>query len=700
VTATLGPVLKERFEALRASHHDEAGPAARKALADPSAYDPAALRPAQAAALQRFWDAWLDELATLRVADPACGSGAFLIEAFEQLFAAYAQAQARLTELRGPTLFDIDRRILQNNLYGVDLNAEAVDIGRLSLWIKTAQLGKELTSLDHNIRVGNSVVADPAAHPRAFDWRAAFPEVFAAGGFDAVIGNPPYVRQEWIADLKPYLQRHYRAYDGTADLYVYFYELGVHLLRPGGRLGFIVTNKWMKAGYGEPLRRFFGEAAWVESVVDFGHAKQIFPDADVFPSILVARKPTAGPAPDTARVCAIPREQLRVDDLSRQIEAEGFAVPRDRLGADAWTLEPPGVVALMEKVRRAGVPLKEFAGTGPYRGILTGFNDAFLLDTATKDRLVSADPKSAELFRPYLRGQDINRWQAEWSGLWMLALKSSGNHPWPWAQAGDQAEAAFAATYPAVHAHLNQYREALIKRQDQGDHWWELRACAYWERFDGPKIMYQEIQYHPCHLLDRGKMLANNKVFILPADDLYLLAVLNSPLMWWHNWRYLPHMKDEALTPVAFLLEGLPIARPGDEIRKAVEVGAQRLIDITAEQHAGRRAVLDWLRVEFGIDKPSLRLQDVAALDADTLAAEVKKARGKKSPLSVAQVKTLKDEHARSVAPLQALAAEAREAERRVAELVNAAYGLTPEEVALMWQTAPPRMPGWPQPRA
>ena len=105
----------------------------------------------------------------------------------------------------------------------------------------------------------------------------------------------------------------YKTFHGTADLYVYFYELGMRLLRPGGRLSFVVTNKWLKAAYGEPLRRFFAEDAWVESVVDFGHAKQIFEDADVFPSIIVARKPSDGPAPDDARVCAIPREQLRIE---------------------------------------------------------------------------------------------------------------------------------------------------------------------------------------------------------------------------------------------------------------------------------------------------------------------------------------------------------------------------------------------------
>jgi hypothetical protein len=567
VAATLGPVLRERFEALRRRQHEQAPPAARKALEDPSAYDAAELRPAQRTALQRFWEAWMDDLATLRLVDPACGSGAFLIEAFEQLYAVYQQAQARLTELLGPLLFDVDKQILQHNLYGVDLNDEAIEICQLSLWIKTARRGKELTSLDHSVRAGNSVVADKSVHERAFDWRAAFPEAFAAGGFDVVIGNPPYVRQEWISPYKPYFEKHYRAYDGTADLYVYFYELGLNLLKPGGRLGFVVTNKWMKAGYGEALRRFFGESAWVESVVNFGHAKQIFEDADVFPSILVARKPTADPPPPTARVCDIPREQLRVDDLSRQIDAEGFEVPRARLGGEAWSLEPPGVAALLEKMRRVGTPLKAYIGASPLMGIKTGFNDAFLLDTPTKEKLVAADPKSADLFRPYLRGQDIDRWQAVWTGLWMLALKSSGNHPWPWAKAGEKAEAVFAANYPAVHSHLNQFRDALVKRQDQGEHWWELRACAYWQKFDQPKVMYQDITWAACFCLDTRQTLSNNTVYFLPTQDLWVLASLNAPLAWWFAWRNAQHGKDEALRFFTAFMETFPIPRPTDEAR-------------------------------------------------------------------------------------------------------------------------------------
>jgi hypothetical protein len=261
------------------------------------------------------------------------------------------------------------RSILTHNLYAVDLNEEAIELCRLSIWIKTAKHGRPLTALDHNFRVGNSLVADPAADARAFDWHAAFLEVFAAGGFDAVVGNPPYVRQELLGSLKPYLAKRFTAYHGMADLYVYFYELGLQILRPGGRLAYVVTNKWLKAGYGEPLRRHLGEAAWVEALVDLGHAKQVFEDADVFPSLLVARKPDAGPEPEEVRVAVIPHDELATEDLGVQVEAWSFPVPRRSLGATAWSLEPPAVATLLEKIRAAGVPLREYAGVKPLYGV-------------------------------------------------------------------------------------------------------------------------------------------------------------------------------------------------------------------------------------------------------------------------------------------------------------------------------------------
>jgi hypothetical protein len=477
-----------------------------------------------------------------------------------------------------------------------------------------------------------------------------------------------------------------------ADLYVYFYELGVKLLRPGGRLSFIVTNKWMKAGYGEPLRRFLAENAWLESVVDFGHAKQIFEDADVFPCIIVARKPDEQPKPPV-RVCAIPREQLRIDDLGTQIEQEGFEVDAGQLGSEPWQLEPRGVTELLAKVRQRGIPLADFTGVKPLMGIKTGCNDAFLIDTATKNALAAADPKCTEIIQPYLRGQDIARWHPDWAGLWMIALKSSDNYAWPWADAGDDAEIVFGKTYPSLHAHLDKYREPLVRRQDQGRYWWELRSCAYWHEFERPKIVYQDITWRSQFCFDEAGTLSNNTVYFQPNADLWVAAVLNSPIAWWFSWRMAVHGKDEALRFFTVFVEEFPVPRPSAEQRSSVQTTVARLIECSRTQQAATRDLLDWLRVAHGIEKPSLKLQSPAALDSDAFVAEVKKLRGKKNVLTAPALKSLRDEHARSIGPLKNRMAEALDLERQVSDLVNEAYGLTPEEAKLMWQTAPPRMP-------
>jgi len=166
--------------------------------------------------------------------------------------------------------------------------------------------------------------------------------------------------------------------------------------------------------------------------------------------------------------------------------------------------------------------------------------------------------------------------------------------------------------------------------------------------------------------------------------------------MWWHNWRCLPHMKDEALTPVSFVIETLPIVDVSISLRAKLESAASRLIEITESTHVMRRTILDWLRVEHEIEKASLKLQVPTELDSDAFVAEVKRIRGKKNPLSAAALKSLRDEHARTIEPARAQAAEALQLERQLSDLVNEAYGLTPDEVALLWETAPPRMPFMP----
>ncbi len=260
--------------------------------------------------------------------------------------------------------------------------------------------------------------------------------------------------------------------------------------------------------------------------------------------------------------------------------------------------------------------------------------------------------------------------------------------------------------YPAIKRHLEQYRTQLEPkprdwegkawpgRKPGSYRWYELQdAVDYYQQFDKPKFFYQVIQFHPCYSWDKTGMLGNDKTFCIPSSDLYLLGVLNSPVMWWHNWRHLVHLKDEALSPMGYLVNALPIPRPTDELRARVAALVPRLIDLKAGQTGGVRAMLDWLQTEMGVGKVSQKLAGLIGLSADELVAEVRKLRGKKAGLSVAELKRLKDEHATTVAPLQALARESAGLELAVSDAVNEAFGLTPADVKLMWDTAPPRMP-------
>jgi len=647
----------------------------------------------------KFWKAYRDQvLQKTRVIDPACGSGAFLIAAFDYLMQQYERVDRELNALgckpNNRNSLEFDRTILSNNLYGVDLLSESAEITKLSLWLKTAQAGQTLTYLDDNIKAGNSIVADNNVAERAFDWQAEFPDIFADGGFDVVIGNPPYVRQELLSPIKPYLQANYDSYNGVADLYTYFYELGLKILKPGGVLSYIVTNKWLRSGYGEPLRKFFASQGLLEQIIDFGHAP-IFEDADTFPCIVAVRKPNASLSISETEseidpgksepnspviVCPVPREELANINLTQYVQQQGYQISRDRFTASPWSLEPPAVDELMQKIKQVGVPLKDFAGVKPYRGILTGFNEAFLIDEATKNCIVQADPKSAEIIKPLLRGQDIKRWYPQWNEVWII-----------FAHRDTEIE-----NYPIIKSHLEKYRTKLEARSGK-QLWWQWQASpSFCNLFHQPKLIYQEIQFHPAYSYDNRGYLTNNKCFIIPISELYILGVLNSALMWWHNWRYLPHMKDEALSPVGELMEKLPIAPPTDSIRAEVEPIVSRLIEIAQTNQETHRDVLQWLEITYRIEKLGQKLEDFSSLSFEEFIAEIRKRMPKtksSDPLGVAGLKAVRETYNEYAPPIQSSKAEALRLEHRLSDLINQAYGLTPEEIDLMWKTAPPRMP-------
>ena len=585
------------------------------------------------AAQEAFWTAWRDRvLKRIRVVDPACGSGAFLLAAFDHLLAEYRRANEALDGLRKGqrSVFDLNRTILARNLFGVDLSAEAAEMTRLSLWLASGEAGHRPPFLDGHIRQGNAVVADPSLDDRAFDWREAFGEVFAGGGFDVVVGNPPYVRHELLdGDVKPYLEQRFAAFAPGSDLYTCFLELGVDVLRAGGVLSYIVTNKWMRARYGEGLRRLLGERTLVEQVVDFGHAP-VFADAEVFPCIETVRKPPPAEEGMAAGVCRVEDADAAQADLAGYVRRHNYFVPRARFGADTWSLEHPAVDALLERLREGTVALRKFAGTKPYFGVKTGCNAAFLVDGETRQRLVDEHGSSDELLVPFLRGRDIRRWRPVQQDLWLIL-----------ARRGIEIE-----RYPAVQRHLEGFRERLEPKPDDWDadangrwpgrkrgsyRWCELQDTVdYHELFRGPKIVTQDLATYPWFCLDTSGAFAVNTCYIWPTDDPYVLGWMCSPLAWWVMHRTLQHGINDTLRMFRAQVETLPVAEPTPALR-------QEVVELVGEL---------------------LALTDLERLHPDP-----------------SREKAIQD------------------FEHQLSDRICEAHGLSYNEQQLMWRTAPPRMP-------
>lgn len=444
-----------------------------------------------------FWEAYANRLKKVKIIDPSCGSGAFLVAAFDYLMDEGARINKELERLQAPRLFTHpDRDILKNNLFGVDLSPEAVEITRLSLWLKIANSKDKLVSLDHNIRFGNAVAG--------FDWHAAFPDIMKAGGFDLVIGNPPYVRHELIRELKPELKANFKTYAGTADLYVYFYELAYELLKPGGYLGYISSNKWMRAGYGRKLWTFIKDKTTLITLIDLGE-KLLFEGATTYTNIITLKKQEP-----------VAHNLIKITDPP--FSPNQSTLDQDKLEADGYNLESnPLFWSIKEKMDRVGTPLKEWDIT-IHCGVLTGFNEAFIIDTQTKELMIREDPKSAEILKPLLRGRDVERWRADWQGLWLIFTRRGINID----------------HYPVIKRHLGHYREQLAPRNNgekigrkPGDYqWYEIQdTVAYYQDFEKEKIVYSEIVQSGQFFLDRDR-------YYNEATSFYLIGKHINPSLW------------------------------------------------------------------------------------------------------------------------------------------------------------------------
>lgn len=542
-----------------------------------------------------------------------------------------------------------------------------------------------------------------ATEHRFFHWDLEFPEAFVDAetatwaddpGFDALVCRPPASRGEHGAAIRPHLSRAFpEVYDASADLHVYFWAQALELLRRGGRAACAVPERWMRAASAEGLRGYLSTHAEIEQLVDFrAAAARVEPDAAC---ALVVRRPGGRDAVAEARVTVLAADAGAEPALADYAAAHAYAVPRARFGPAPWSLERPEVQRLIDRIGAAGVPLRDYLGHPAVTGVRTGLNEAFVLDHATRERLVHGHPGAADLLRPVLRPADLDRWVTEWSGGWVIEIPSSDERPWAWTGAADDAaEHVFHRAFPTLHAHLKPWEERLRARHDQGRYWWELKAGRDHDP-GGPRMVHAEAAAQPQFAWAGPEYRLLSGACAWPGADPYLLAVANSPVAWTWLWRTALHGRDHVLRLTPPALELLPVPRADAPLRHEIESSVERVIELTSESRGLVAELMAWLRDEYGITHPDAAVLAFADLNATAFVDAVRGHRPRHAePLTPRQVGVLRNAHAEYAPRLTAVRARAAGLERRLTQLVVRAYGLTPDEVELMWSTAPPRTPG------
>ena len=512
----------------------------------------------------------------IRVADVAVGSGHFLVSALNRLLAIKSElnilcdADGKRIKRRDlilkvdndelsvvddegepfeykpgneesqryqEALFNEKRRIIENCLFGVDLNPNSVNICRLRLWIellKNAYYTKEsgykqlqtLPNIDINIKVGDSLLSKyPLKEPPSIDlfgnvvknndidfsnsleWMFEFPEILddegRFTGFDAIIGNPPYVQLQSIGEMSDvYSKRDYSCFNKSADLYCLFVERAYSLLKKNGYFSFIMPNKWMLVDYGKELRQFMSQTS-LKKILNFGDV-QFFADATIYVCIFVSQK-SGDKLPVLA--CSLNSKNYH-GEFEKEVKAATFEFPAENFGASEWSIRNKLHDSVLQKMN-VGTALKDMP-ISIYRGILTGFNDAFFIDGKTREKLIAEDPKSEELIKPLLRGRDIKAWVTE-NDQYLInphnGIKEKNIAP------------INIDEYPAIKKHLDQFIDKLIKRGDKGDTPYNLRNCAYLEEFTKPKIMYPNMTSVFPFTYDETGSFSNDKSFIITEKD-------------------------------------------------------------------------------------------------------------------------------------------------------------------------------------
>jgi type II restriction/modification system DNA methylase subunit YeeA len=579
------------------------------------------------------------EISKLKIVDPACGSGSFLIGAYQYLLTFHKDYYSNngkpskgkkdnpLTPDGNLTTAE-KKRILLNNIYGVDIDVNAVEVTKLSLLLKcmegetSASIAYQLSmfnervlpSLDENIKCGNSLVDEDfyglqldfgeEKKIKPFNWQKAFPEVFNRktekkeddlksiatrakehakkameyaselenklttftepesnynqGGFDVVIGNPPYFSLSTLEQTQTdYFRKRYDVFENTTDIYCLFFENAIKILRPNGLVSFITSNQWLQTNYGKILKKYFVDKTNPELLINFGGLK-IFQDATVDTSILILSK---SECKNNLTACHFKNDYVKGNSIDEYLYKN--AVTLKNLNVEKWVIAKSDTIELKNKIRQKGEILKNW-NIIINRGLLTGLNEAFILDTQTRNELIKHDKNASSIIKPILRGREVHKYSIEWAGLWLIVTKNGID----------------INDYPSIFNHLKSFGEKIKSRADQGDSWWNLRACSYYDLFEREKLIYPETTVRRSEFYyDNKKSYIDKTCFMITGENLkFLNGVLSSKLLEWYLESELRLLGKRSIQYSKQFIEKVPVPKISnnnfllsDEIIKLVD---------------------------------------------------------------------------------------------------------------------------------
>ena len=425
-------------------------------------------------------------------------------------------------------------------------------------------------------------------------------------GFDVAIGNPPYIQLQKeggrLGNL--YQDKGFDTFARTGDIYCLFYEKADQLLRNNGYVCFITSNKWMRAGYGKKLRDYFVTLTQPLQLLDMG--PDVF-DATVDTNILLFQKIASDATTTFVGVSLGADFDRQTGNIAQYLSDNGATMEMPAKG-EPWAILSSAEFNLKCKIEDIGIPLKDW-DINIYRGIVTGCNEAFIIDEAKREQLIAQDPKSTEIIKPLLRGKDIKRYHAQQGKFYILATGYDLDIP---------------NKYPAIYNHLETLAKrmdsgiiktkgkGLLNRDDQGENWWNLRACAYYAEFDKEKIIWQEMAKEGKFLIDRNQFYSLDTTRILTGKNLtYLLGILNSRffLFAFKNYYAGGHLGSKGVRFKSEFMKHFPVP-PITEANQHITTEMETLVEkIIAAKHADQNA--DTSNLENEIDKLVYALYDL-----------------------------------------------------------------------------------------